>query len=501
MIKLSFTAPAIPTEGAAVLTVAAGQKLGPFGMRLEAKLGGVIKRAMVNSQFTGAREQTLTITAMAKTRLTRLVLVGIGEPKDVTPLVAEQAGGAAMVVLMAAKKDGEATVIVDEHRGLALDSATVAVQLALGAKLRSYRFDKYLTRQKPEQKSALKHVTVMVEDALAARKAYAALDKLADAVAMARDLVSEPANILYPETMAAQCASLKEFGVKIDILDEKQIAKLGMGALLGVAQGSVKPPRLAVMSWQGGPKDQAPVALIGKGVTFDTGGISIKPAQGMEDMKFDMGGAAAVIGAVRALAARKAKVNVVGLVGLVENMPSGHAQRPGDVVTTMSGQTVEVINTDAEGRLVLADVIWYAQEKYKPACMVDLATLTGAMIIALGHEYAGLFCNDDKLAGQLVKAAGAVDEPLWRMPLNEAINRDLDSVIADMRNVTNKREGGSIVGAEFIKRFVKPGTPWAHLDIAGTAWGYKDKAVCPKGATGYGVRLLERFVAENYEAQ
>lgn len=502
MIKFSFATLAIPTAGALVLTVAAGQKLGTFGLRIENKIGGALKRAMANSHFTGAKEQVLTVTAPAKSRISRIVLVGIGEPKDLTAHGAESAGGAAMGVLMAAKVDSEANFIFDAHKGAALDAVQGSAHMAYGAALRGYRFDKYLTRQKPEQKPAIKDVTLLTDDPAAARKLFATLERIAGGVNLARDLVSEPANILYPETMADACVALKDLGIKVEVLDEKQMAKLGMGALLGVAQGSVKPPRLVSMVWQGDAtaKDKSPVALIGKGVTFDTGGISIKPASGMEEMKFDMAGAAAVIGTMKALAARKAKVNVVGLVGLVENMPSGNAQRPGDVLTTMSGQTVEVINTDAEGRLVLADVVWYAQEKFKPRCMVDLATLTGAIIIALGHEYAGLFCNDEKLADQLLVASKAVDEPLWRMPLNDAINKDLDTAVADMRNVTNKREAGSTVGAEFIKRFVKNGTPWAHLDIAGTAWAYKDKALCPKGASGYGVRLLERFVAENFEA-
>jgi leucyl aminopeptidase len=294
---------------------------------------------------------------------------------------------------------------------------------------------------------------------------------------------------------------LTALGVKVEVLDEKEMAKLGMGALLGVAQGSAFPPRLVVMQWLGNPSanDKGPVCFVGKGVTFDTGGISIKPAGGMEDMKFDMGGAAAVIGALKALAGRKAKANVVGIIGLVENMPSGTAQRPGEVVTTASGQTVEVINTDAEGRLVLADALWYAQENFKPRCIVDLATLTGAIIVALAHEHAGLFSNDDTLSDQLTKAGKAVDETLWRLPLGDAYDKMINSPIADMKNVGEKW-AGSITAAQFLQRFITKGTPWAHLDIAGTAWQSKDKPVSPKGATAFGVRLLDRFVAENFEA-
>jgi leucyl aminopeptidase len=273
-----------------------------------------------------------------------------------------------------------------------------------------------------------------------------------------------------------------------------------MGALLGVAQGSVRAPRLMAMRWNGtGNPDAKPVVLVGKGVTFDTGGISLKPPANMEDMKWDMGGAGAVTGALHALAARKAKAHVIGVVGLVENMPDGNAQRPGDVVTSMNGQTIEVINTDAEGRLVLCDAIWWAQEQYNPEVVVDLATLTGAIIISLGHEYGGMFCNDDGLAKQLKAAGESSGDRLWRMPIGDPYDKLIDSPIADMKNV-GPREGGSITAAQFIKRFVKPGVKWAHLDIAGMVWASKPGPLHDKGATGYGVRLLDRFIAENYEA-
>ena len=304
-------------------------------------------------------------------------------------------------------------------------------------------------------------------------------------------------------TLAAEARKLTKLGIEVQVLDEKQMEKLGMGALLGVAQGSANKPRLVAMSWKGAPraKDKRPVAFCGKGVTFDTGGISIKPSGGMEDMKWDMGGAGVVIGLMRALAARKAKVNAVGVVGLVENMPSATAQRPGDVVTTMSGQTAEVINTDAEGRLVLADAMWWCQEKFKPSAVIDLATLTGAIIISLGSEYAGLFANDDKLSDQITAAGKAVGEHVWRLPLGEGYDRDINSEIADMKNVGGGRAAGSITAAQFLQRFIKNGTPWAHLDIAGVTWSKKDKPTVPKGGTAFGVRLLDRFVADNYEGK
>ncbi|MBA4748571.1 MAG: leucyl aminopeptidase, partial [Sphingopyxis sp.] len=312
------------------------------------------------------------------------------------------------------------------------------------------------------------------------------------------DLVAEPGNVIYPESFVERCQHLASLGIEIDVLDEKAMSALGMGALLGVAQGSVKPPRLLVMRWNGGRDGNKPVVFIGKGVTFDTGGISLKPGPGMEMMKWDMGGAGAVAGAMKALAGRKAKANVVGICGLVENMPDGNAQRPGDIVTSLSGQTIEVLNTDAEGRLVLCDCLTWAQDTYAPEVIVDLATLTGAMVIALGHEYAGMFANDDDLAKALTKAGDASGNPLWRFPLSPAYDKLIDSPIADMKNI-GPREAGSITAAQFLKRFVNDGVKWAHLDIAGMAWADKDGPVWGKGATGYGVRLLDRFIADNFE--
>jgi leucyl aminopeptidase len=294
---------------------------------------------------------------------------------------------------------------------------------------------------------------------------------------------------------------MKSLGVKVEVLGLPELKKLGMGSLIGVAQGSENPPRVVSMYWQGAGKGKAsaPIAFIGKGVTFDTGGISLKPASNMEDMKYDMAGSAAVIGTIHALAARKAKVNAVGVIGIVENMPDGKAQRPGDVVTSMSGQTIEIINTDAEGRLVLCDVLTYAQKKFKPRAMVDLATLTGAIILALGNEHAGLFCNSDELANQLLAVGKSTEEKLWRFPMTDAYDRQLNSDIADMKNSSNERVAGSIYGAQFLNRFVDKKTPWAHLDIAGMAWTRRDLPLTPKGATAYGVRMLNQLVADYYE--
>jgi leucyl aminopeptidase len=381
--------------------------------------------------------------------------------------------------------------MLDVGEGAPIGSTEAAAEFAFGAQLRSYRFDKYKTKQKPEQKPSLARLTVATSGAKAAERAYQPIEKTAAAVFLTRDLVSEPANVIYPETLAAEAERLAEFGVEVEILDEHNMRELAMNALLGVAQGGAK--------GSAGANSQ-PLAFVGKGVTFDTGGISIKPAAGMGDMKWDMAGSAVVIGLMRLLAARNAPVNAVGVVGLVENMPSGTAQRPGDIVTSMSGQTIEVLNTDAEGRLVLADALWYCQDRFKPRLIIDLATLTGAVIVALGHHRAGMFSNHDELADRLVEAGKAVGEQVWRLPLDESYDREIDSDAADVKNIGGGRAAGSIIGAQFLQRFVND-VPWAHLDIAGTAWSTKDAPTVPKGATAFGVRLLDRFVSQYYEKE
>ncbi len=500
-MKIAFSKPSLPTDaahaGAVVAGVLEGKVLGAAALALDAAAKGALVRAVAASRFDGKKGQTLTILAPAGLAVSRVLLVGLGKAKDLDAQGAQAFGGAAVAALLTSG-DAEATIAVDVFDGSPLADAEFAAHAAFGARLRSYRFDKYLTRQKKEDKPSLKKVVLNTEAYAAAKTAFAPLDKIADAVFLTRDVVSEPANIIHPESLAARAETLESLGVEVEVLGEKQMKKLGMGSLLGVGQGSDRESKLVVMRWQGSAqKDEAPVAFVGKGVTFDSGGISIKPSAGMEDMKWDMAGAAATIGAMAALAGRKAKVNAVGVVGLVENMPSGTAQRPGDVVISMSGQTIEVINTDAEGRLVLADALWYTQDRFKPKFMVDLATLTGAIIISLGHEYAGLFANDDKLADRLAAAGKAVGEQLWRLPLGEAYDKQIKSDIADMKN-TGGREGGSITAAQFLKRFTND-VHWAHLDIAGMAWSKKDTAITPKGATAFGVRLLDRLVADFYE--
>jgi leucyl aminopeptidase len=367
-------------------------------------------------------------------------------------------------------------------------------------RLRAYKFDRYKTKKKDGEETALRvGVSVAVGDVGAARKAFAPDSHIVDGVLMARELVNEPPNVLFPVEFARRAGRLRGVGVNVEVLDVKAMKKLGMGALLGVAQGSTQPGRLVIMRWNGGKRGDRPVAFVGKGVCFDTGGISIKSAGSMEDMKGDMGGAACVVGLMHALAARKAKVNVVGAIGLVENMPDGNAQRPGDIVTSMSGQTIEIINTDAEGRLVLADVLWYVARKFKPKFMVDLATLTGAIMVALGTEYAGLFSNHDELAERLTTVGTATGERVWRMPLGPEYDKQIDSQFADMKN-TGNRHGGSITAAQFLQRFVD-NTPWAHLDIAGTAMGAPKTEINQSWGSGFGVRLLDRLVAEYYEGR
>ncbi|HEX2624312.1 MAG TPA: leucyl aminopeptidase [Sphingomicrobium sp.] len=423
----------------------------------------------------------------------RLLVVGVGRTLD--GAAAEQLGGTAVARLLTS---GEREAVID-LTGTSFD-ADAAARVALAASLRSWRFDSYRTRLKDKQKPTLESVTIVAAADGAEQRWNERYAALVDGVALTRELVSEPPNIIYPESFVERCRERME-GVDLTVraLGQAEMEKLGMGALLGVSQGSPRQPQLLVIEWKGGAESEKPFVFVGKGVTFDTGGISIKPAAGMEMMKWDMGGAGAVAGAMLALAGRKAKANVVGICGLVENMPDGNAQRPSDVVTTMSGQTVEVINTDAEGRLVLCDALTWVQKNYRPRSIVDLATLTGAMVISLGHEYAGYFSNDDDLAVKLLAAANSSGDKLWRQPLGEAYDRLIDSPIADMKNV-GPREAGSITAAQFLQRFIEDGVKWAHLDIAGMAWSDKPKPTYDKGATGYGVRLLDQFVADNVPA-
>lgn len=480
-----------PSGDALAVAVYEKASLSPSAKALEEATGGSLTRAIKASRFTGDAGQVLEIAAPAG-KAARIVLFGLGAKKSANGNVYEKALAAAVKQLLLG---GTHTLSVH----IDAEDGELSSRAALGATLAAYRFDQYRTKLKADKKPSLTTVEIVAADEKAAKKAWKSWEPVAEGVKLARDFVMEPPNILHPEEYAKRISKLTKEGLDIEILGESQMKKLGMGSLLGVSQGSVREAQLVIMRWNGGKDDDKPLAFVGKGLTFDTGGISLKPGQGMEEMKGDMGGSATVVGLMRALAGRKAKVNAVGVVALVENMPDGNAQRPGDVVTSMSGQTIEILNTDAEGRLVLADALWYTQEKFDPAFIIDLATLTGAVLVALGHEHAAIFSNDDKLADRLFAAGKASDEGVWRLPVGPEYDRHIDSDIADMKNLGQGRNAGSIAAAVFLQRFVN-GKPWVHIDIAGTAMyaGSKDPRL-PAFGTGYGVRLLDRFVRDFYE--
>jgi leucyl aminopeptidase len=506
------------------LVLLAGQDL-VFGEATRKLIGtegeAFLKKAAAAGKFKGKTSSVLEIIAPSGFSADRLLIVGMGPVKEDKPKAEkDKANGAAKdvssaesaaswseythlggLILSKLGTGAVALVAFDPPRPQA-DQAAAAADVLLGMRLRDYRFDLYKTKKKESEESGATDIYIAVDEPSAARREAKLREAVSDGVLTARSLVNEPANILYPEEFAKRAQALEKLGVEITILDEPAMQNLGMGALLGVGQGSVRESRVVIMRWRGtGTKGKdaktKPIAFIGKGVCFDTGGISIKGAAGMEDMKGDMAGAACVVGLMQALASRKAKVDAIGAIGLVENMPGAEAQRPGDIVKSMSGQTIEVINTDAEGRLVLADVLWYVQDKYKPKFMIDLATLTGAILVALGQEYAGLFSNSDELCDRLTHVGKETGEKLWRMPLGSAYDKMIDSKFADMKN-TGGRHGGSITAAQFLQRFVNE-TPWAHLDIAGTGMNSLSTDINQSWGSGWGVRLLDRLVAEYYE--
>jgi len=495
-LKLGFVPFATPAKGIMVVFCGDGVKFGRATAKALGPAAGLVARAAKAERFTGKSGTTLELAVPEGLEVARLVVIGAGKPSGLEQKDILKLGGLAMGKLPLAAS--EATLFAELPGGAM--KAEQAADLALGVLLRAYAFDRYKTKRKDDEKAPEnRSVTIAVANGAAVRAAFTRRQAIGDGVIAARDLVNEPANVLYPEEFARRAGALKKLGVAVEVLGPGELKKLGMNALLGVGQGSTRESRVVVMRWNGGRKGDAPVAFIGKGVCFDTGGISIKPAASMEDMKGDMAGAACVTGLMQALAGRKAHVNAVGLIGLVENMPDGNAQRPGDIVTSMSGQTIEIINTDAEGRLVLADVIWYAAKRFKPKFMIDLATLTGAIVIALGQEYAGMFANDDRLAERLAKAGEATGEKVWRMPLAPEYDKMIDSKFADMKNTGGSRWGGAITAAQFIKRYVDDKLPWAHLDIAGTGFDSRQTDINRSWASGWGVRLLDRLVADYCE--
>ncbi len=503
VVSIAQAMAAPPEEGGYVLVAFADGAL-EFGAATEKALGEAASlpgRAAEIAGFKGKIGASLDILAPADLTAQRLLVLGAAPEKEGEPTDFLRLGGQLAAKLGKARR---ARVLFDFPAPPA-DIAKAAADFALGLRLRTYKFDQFKTKksQKEETEASgpielrLAVADQQAVDRLAA--AVAGVEGLADGVDLARNLVNMPPNLLYPESFAERATELKKLGVEVEILDEHALESLGMRALLGVGQGSARPSRVVIMRWNGGEKDAAPVAFVGKGVCFDSGGVSLKPGAGMEDMKGDMAGAACVVGLMHALAVRKAAANVVGAIGLVENMPDGGAQRPGDIVASMSGQTIEIINTDAEGRLVLADVLWHVQSAFKPAFMVDLATLTGAIMVALGQEYAGLFSNNDELAEHLTEAGVRSGEKLWRMPMGPSYDKLIDSKFADMKN-TGGRHAGSITAAQFLQRFVND-TPWAHLDIAGTGISAPTTDLNQSWGAGWGVRLLDRLVADFYEAK
>ena len=495
-VKVGFVPFSTAARGVLVVFCDDALKLGPQAAKAVGGAAGAVKRAATANRFKGKSGAILDILAPESLKVGRLLVIGTGKTSALEAIDFIKFGGK-LASKVSAGTEG-VTVIAETSSGAM--KAHQAAGLASGIRLRAYRFDRYKTKKKEDDNAPLKaQFSVAVADVVAAKKAFTPENHIVDGVLVARELVNEPPNVLFPIEFARRASTLRKFGVQVEVLDVAAMTKLKMGALLGVGQGSSHDSRTVIMRWNGGKKGDQPIAFIGTGVCFDTGGISIKPAGSMEDMKGDMGGAACVVGLMHALAARKAKVNVVGAIGIVENMPDGNAQRPGDIVTSMSGQTIEIINTDAEGRLVLADVLWYVAKKYKPKFMVDLATLTGAIMVALGIDYAGMFSNNDKLAERLTEAGLETGERVWRMPLGPEYDKQIDSQFADLKN-TGGRNGGSITAAQFLQRFVDD-TPWAHLDIAGTAMGVPASDLNRSWGTGYGVRLLNRLVADHYEAK
>ena len=492
-MKIEFAA-ADSVSGAFAVPVYADKTLSDAASAANDAAGGSLVKAMNASRFTGKPGQTLEIVAPSGHDASRIVLFGLGEKDKVDDKVLEKAGAAVVKLVLTG---GESDIAIRLDGGVAEPGG--AARAALGASLAAYRFDDYRTKLSEDKKPSLKSVTVTLDDPKAGAAAWSAWQHVAAGVDLARDLTNQPPNVLNPETYAKRIEKLAEFGLEIEILDEAKMSELGMDMLLGVGQGSAFESHIAIMKWMGGKKGDAPLMFVGKGLTFDSGGISLKPGAGMDEMKGDMGGSACVVGLMRALAGRKAKVNAIGLVGLVENMPDAAAQRPGDIVKSMSGQMVEILNTDAEGRLVLGDVLWYGQQRFEPKLIIDLATLTGAILIALGNSRAGIFSNDDTLAEHLSKAGNDSDELVWRLPLGAEYDKQIDTPNADMKNIGEGRLAGSITAAQFLQRFVNERT-WCHIDIAGTAMGgMKDDPRQPSWGTGWGVRMLDRFVRDNHE--
>jgi len=499
-MQISFAAPSSRVQaGGWVVAASEGRALSHAAVKADKASSGALTRALKFSRFTGKSGELLEVLAPEGLAVSRLVLVGLGKPEALDAKSLEVIG-AQIVARLETAGETSATFEIEVPKGAKVKSGEAAAHLAFGARLRGYGFEKYRTRNLDEHKKHLGTLKVATADAAAARRIHRGLDAVADGVYLARDLVNEPPNVLHPVEFSRRVKALAKLGLKVEVLGEAEMRKQGFGALLGVGQGSQRESQLVVMQWNGARKKGAPVAFVGKGVCFDSGGLSLKPSAGMMGMKGDMGGAAAVTGAMLALATRKARVNAVGVIGLVENMPGGDAIRPDDILTSLSGQTIEVLNTDAEGRLVLADALTYTQRRFKPKFVIDLATLTGAIVQTLGSEHAGVFSNDDRLADRLSHAGRVTGERVWRLPLDAAYDKMIRSKIADVKNIGGANSG-SITAAQFLKRFIEDDMAWAHLDIAGVAWqDGEQKPMIPSWGTGWGVKLLDQLVREHYES-
>jgi leucyl aminopeptidase len=503
-MNITFAATKDVTAGSWVVGAVEGAALLPAALVADKASGGALARALKFARFKGQPGQMVEVLAPAGMGVSRLLLVGLGKPEALDEKVLETIGAQVTARLLAAGET-RASFQIDGPKGCKVKKGEIAAHMAFGARLRAYAFNRYRTRNLDEYEQKLAALTVLTPEPAAAKKAWAGLAAVADGIVLARDLVNEPPNILYPEEFARRAkAKLSRLGVKVEVLGEAEMKRQGFGALLGVGQGSGRDSQLVVMQWNGGPsskkKKAKPVAFVGKGVCFDSGGISLKPGAGLMGMKGDMGGAAAVTGLMLALAMRKARVNAVGVIGLVENMPGPDALRPDDVLTSLSGQTIEVLNTDAEGRLVLADALTYTQRRFAPKFVIDLATLTGAIVATLGFEHAGVFSNDDGLVARLQAAGRYTGERVWQLPLDPFYDKMIKSKIADMKNIGGANSG-AITAAQFLKRFIEKDTAWAHLDIAGVAWqDGEQKPMIPSWGTGWGVRLLNRLIIEHYES-
>lgn len=488
-MEIKFLPEAYPTDGCIIILSEKDSQLSCAANHYNDLCGNIIKKSIEHSDFSGKEGETLIITP-EKTDIACFILVGTGEnPLSFNAQQWVNLGGSTFSAIEKVTEK-KAYFVMPESDDCA------SAYFAEGFLLRSYKFNKY---KSPKKACMLENLVILSKEPTTAEKKFSILSGRTESINFTRDLVSEAPNVLYPESMANKVKELESTGLKVDILTRKELENLGMNALLAVGQGSSREERVVTLQWQGGNEDEAPLAFVGKGVTFDTGGISLKPGLNMHEMKTDMGGSATVVGVMATLAKRKAKVNAVGVLGLVENMPGNNAYRPGDVITAMSGTTIEILNTDAEGRVVLADALWYTQEKFKPKLIIDLATLTGAMLVALGEEIAGVFTNDNEIAQQLYTIGEKVDEKVWQMPMNKLFDAHIDSDVADIKNMGKKGLAGSISAAKFLEKFIKKGVPWAHLDVAGVVWSDVPSYMFDKGATGFGVRLLDEFVKTYHE--